>query len=223
MDHEYTIAEHIKKLRGSLKLSQAAFAAEIGVVRSTVAKWEASDSMPAANHIAAICRRFRIGPSTVLGLAAEKLPESAHDRLTRVLKAQGTKLASQVLGVPEGVWPAVEEGRFLVSPESMRELATCYKVSLAWLHDGAPASWTPSLDTGISERLRYLRICLGKEMPNEDWEALEKSESFARKHVQEAIRELDTEKVLTAMDSEANNRFGSLFPFSFDWVITGKV
>lgn len=219
----HPIHKKIKALREALGLTQSAFAGKIGVVRSTVAKWEAGDSMPAANHIALICERLRIGPSSVLGLEAEKLPESAHDRLSRVLQAEGVQLASQLLDVPEGIWPAVIDGRFQVSPDSMKELASSYRVSMDWLLTGAPASWDPSLDSGISVRLRFLRICLGIPRPNDTWQALEKSESYAQKHVEEAIGEIDSQRAQTAVNDESSKRLGSLFPFNFEWVITGKM
>ena len=55
--------EEIKRIREAKGISQATLAAELGVDRSAVAKWESAEAAPRADKIPAICRALDCKPN----------------------------------------------------------------------------------------------------------------------------------------------------------------
>ena len=219
------LGSRLSEVREALDMSQLELAKRLQIPRSTISKWETGMAVLPAIHIAQICQARQVGPRKVLGLEEEQLPDSAFDRFNRVLEAEGTALASKILQVPEEVWPAVLEGSLRVSPPQMEELARAYRVPFTWLRSGSPDDWEPDLSNGISVRLRFLRICLGRPIADTDdiWAAVELSERYAKEHAEEAYTLVAQTRAMTAMDEEENGRLAAHFPFDFDWVMSGKV
>lgn len=63
------VAERIKEIRIENKLSQTKFGDILYVSQDTVSLWENGKSLPNAEQIIEICRRFNISADYLLGLA----------------------------------------------------------------------------------------------------------------------------------------------------------
>ncbi len=103
-----TIAEHIRKARGLLKLTQREAAELLGVDPFTVLNWEKGHTEPPAMATPTI-RRF-------LGYDPYPAPKTLPERLLafRRLKGWSIKEAADRIGVDEGTWGTWERG--LVGP-----------------------------------------------------------------------------------------------------------
>ena len=62
----------LKELRNSLKLSQADFASEIGMLQQQYSRYEKGEREPQIKHIKKICRTFNVSSDWLLGLNDEK-------------------------------------------------------------------------------------------------------------------------------------------------------
>lgn len=63
------VAERIKEIRIENKLSQTKFGDILYVSQDTVSLWENGKSLPNAEQIIEICRRFNVSADYLLGLA----------------------------------------------------------------------------------------------------------------------------------------------------------
>ena len=222
MSEPGNMATALKNIRKRKEWTQMHCADVMGVARSTLSKWESGESIPSASNIPLICQALGVSPNELMSFEVQDLADSTNDRLSHVLMAEGVEKASLVLSVPEEAWTAVIEGKLQVSAKSLAELASTYKVSLDWLRTGMTAAWTPALDTGVSTRLRFLRICAGMPMPDQKWAALEASESYARQNSQEAVERIEQYQAAYAVSPEALKELKSRFPFDLKWVLSGE-
>lgn len=62
------VSERIRELRAENKLSQKEFGKLLSISQDTVSLWENGKSMPTAEYIIAICRRFNVSADYILGL-----------------------------------------------------------------------------------------------------------------------------------------------------------
>ncbi|MGN0765597.1 MAG: helix-turn-helix domain-containing protein [Christensenellales bacterium] len=62
------VAERIKEIRIENKLSQTKFGDFLYVSQDTVSLWENAKSLPNAEQIVEICRRFSVSADYLLGL-----------------------------------------------------------------------------------------------------------------------------------------------------------
>lgn len=223
MSQPGNMASALKNIRKRKEWTQMYCAEVMGIARSTLSKWESGESIPSASNIPLICHALGVSPNELMSFEVQDLADSTNDRLSHVLMAEGVEKASLVLSVPEEAWTAVIEGKLQVSAKSLAELASTYKVSLDWLRTGMPAAWTPSLDTGVSARLRFLRICAGMPMPDQKWAALEANESYANRNLAEAVERIEQHVARYAVSPEDLKDLKSRFPFDFKWVLSGEV
>lgn len=66
--------ERIKQLRKALKLTQAEFAARLGIMQASVSRLESGENEPANSTIVAICRTFGCGEAWLRGGEGEMFP-----------------------------------------------------------------------------------------------------------------------------------------------------
>jgi transcriptional regulator with XRE-family HTH domain len=220
MTEPETFGGRLSRIRDERKLTRMALAETVGVVRSTITKWEYENSLPNSDHIEKLCRALRVSPNTLLGMADDVVPESAHDRVRRVLEAEGWKKASKILRLPPKVVDALLDGRLQLSNDSMQKVADAYRVSIEWLKSGNPSKWDPDLATGISVRLRFFRISLGKKSDKDFIDPVETSEVYA-------VEERDSGRLRPMLaglfaSGGANGR-ETLLPRDLDWILTGTL
>ena len=82
------ICANVRHYRLQLGLEQKQLAALIGVSKNAVGNWECGRTRPDINLIPAICRAFRISPSTLLGIE-ESAPEYSAEEQTLLGKYRG--------------------------------------------------------------------------------------------------------------------------------------
>lgn len=214
------IGKHLKRARTSKKWTQVELAQGLGVSRSTLAKWEAGENVPDAESIKKACGMLGVGPSVLLGMEPEEFPESAHDRLKRVLKAEGTRVPAKLLGLTTKQMEPLMDGRLQASTSSMRKIAQAYGIDFDWLRTGHPGLWVPNLESGIAARLRFVRIGLGKPIPEDYWRALEKSEAFAVEE-RDSGRLSNLWNLQMVTSQEDNEGMAAMAPYDLDWILTG--
>lgn len=62
------IAERVREVRTENKLSQKAFGEALSVSQDTVSLWENGRSLPSAEYITVICKKFGVSADYLLGL-----------------------------------------------------------------------------------------------------------------------------------------------------------
>jgi len=62
------IGERIKEIRVDCKLNQSEFGKSISVSQDTVSLWEKGKSLPTAEYIIMICKRYNVSADYLLGL-----------------------------------------------------------------------------------------------------------------------------------------------------------
>jgi transcriptional regulator with XRE-family HTH domain len=106
-----TVGDHVRARRAILGLSQAAAAAEIGVCRDALARWETLPRVPDVETMPAVI--------AFLGYNPLPLPQSFAELLLRTRRTLGLHQATlaEQLGVPFNTLHAWERGLFGPSPE----------------------------------------------------------------------------------------------------------
>ncbi len=62
------IGERIREIRAENKLTQREFGERLSVSQDTVSLWEKGKSLPSAEYIVLICRKFGVSSDYLLGL-----------------------------------------------------------------------------------------------------------------------------------------------------------
>jgi transcriptional regulator with XRE-family HTH domain len=218
-----SIGGRLRAAREAAGMNQDVFAAALKSGRSSVSKWELDQRIPDAETIAEACRVLDVPASVLLGLEVESSNEPTHQRLARLVKAEGAKMALEVLEISEAALEAVLQGKLQIPRAAFLRLVRAYGVSQQWLVTGNPTTWTPPLDSGFAARLRYFRICIGFPRESGILEALER-EDFVREFL------LDQDEPDAKLLGILNVHFGyewahdiaTLFPWGLEWVVTGK-
>lgn len=100
------IGTKLRALRRSHGLSQEALAAQLGVSRQAVTKWETGTAAPSTANLLAICEAFQISPAELTGPAAPSDKTPGHPWLSWLLPAASVLLV--VLSA--AVWRAERSG-----------------------------------------------------------------------------------------------------------------
>lgn len=97
-----TINERIKKLRGSLKLTQEEFAERLGIKRSTIAAYETGRNEPVDSVISLICREYSVNEEWLRTGKGKMWNRKKEDDLDKVIEAyhlpKETKILVEVYG-----------------------------------------------------------------------------------------------------------------------------
>ena len=97
-----TINERIKKLRGSLKLTQEEFAERLGIKRSTIAAYETGRNEPVDSVISLICREYGINEEWLKSGKGPMKKKEPEDILDKVIESyhlpKETKILVEVYG-----------------------------------------------------------------------------------------------------------------------------
>lgn len=99
-----TVAENIRRLRQSEKISAAVLADKIGVSQSTVSDWECGKKMPRSASIEKLAEFFGVNKSDLLYHPGDARDAGAHDLLDleQLLTSQARLVfAGRILNVEE--------------------------------------------------------------------------------------------------------------------------
>ena len=86
------IGTKLRALRRSHGLSQEALAAQLGVSRQAVTKWESGTAAPSTANLLAICEAFQISPAELTAPAAPAEKAAGRPRLSWLRPAAGVLL-----------------------------------------------------------------------------------------------------------------------------------
>jgi hypothetical protein len=119
-----------------------------------------------------------------MGHDPQDMAPGAHERLVKLLRAQGPELAAKILDVPVDGVIAVTYNKLRIPRSSFEDLASAYGISYEWLLSGNRSKWHDRLKGSHAARLKYLRILSGFPIPDDlqlEWNAFEKSDSHFRR------------------------------------------
>ena len=156
-----SLGKRLRKARDAAEMTQAEFAEALGIGRAALSKWELDQRVPDATTIVDVCRLLHIPSSHLLGLDAEDQGKPFHERLKNLFRAEGNERALRILGVGTEALEAVLQGQLLIPSKTLVRMMRAYAVSYPWLLTGNPATWTPSFDNSLKQRIRFFRICVG--------------------------------------------------------------
>lgn len=220
-DFSKNLGSKIQQSRKDAKISRTEFAASLGVSRSSLIKWELGLRIPEGHVIALICRLLEIDSNALLGLNPVSEASRVKDRVGRLMAAEGETLFKAALHTQTSDLDEVLLGDSLAfSSPGIRAIASAYGVSHNWLITGAPEHWAPSLASGIPERLRFFRICLG--IPASEGKRLRASlgEGGDPEVTMDGEPVIEIQSLLNAL--KAMEAAPPDFPFDVAWIATGN-
>jgi|GEM_PF-5126381 len=180
------VGPQVKLIREEQGFSQAAFAQELDIARTTLASWETGKRSMDAEALARAAVILGKHPAILLGYDPNTPADGAHTRLVNLLAAEGCDLAANHLGVSLEAMAAVRYGKLLVPAQKFEKLADAYNISYEWLRTGSRRKWQKALRGNPAERLRFLRILTGIEIPGElykYWTSIERSSLHFRSEI----------------------------------------
>lgn len=178
------IGEMVKTLREEAGISQAAFALELGVARTTLTNWELGRRQMDAVALSLAAKLLNVDPGVLVGHDRQEMAPGAHERLVKLLQAQGPERAAKILGVTVDAVIAVTYNKLRIPRSSFEDLASAYGISYEWLLTGSRSRWHTRLKGSHAARLRYLRILSGLPIPEDlrlEWDPFEESDAHFRR------------------------------------------
>ena len=178
------IGELVRTRREEAGISQAAFAQELGVARTTLTNWELGRRQMDSVALSLAAQVLHLDPGVLMGYDPQDMAPGAHDRLVKLLRAQGPELAAKILDVPVDAIIAVTYDKLRIPRSSFEDLASAYGISYEWLLSGNRSRWHDRLKGSHAARLKYLRILSGFPIPDDlrlEWDAFEKSDAHFRR------------------------------------------
>lgn len=215
------LGKFLFEARKSKGINRSDFAKSLGVSRSSLTMWESGLRVPDADAIAGICAQLGLDANQLLGLNSVHATDAVRKRIARLILAEGAEALASSVGLDgRTINRILEDDFFGLTTKGIRAIASDYRLSVEWLLTGDPKHWAQSLQGEVPERIRFFRICHG--ISPSLAKGIDVSQNENRQEIKakgKSIASLDG--LLVAL--QALHGRSPDFPFSLNWIATGKV